>query len=43
MDGQIAEMLEILSSYANAENIRKAARLVEQRKLLAKAEKRENK
>ena len=43
MDGQIAEMLEILSSYADAENIRKAARLVEQRKLLAKAEKRENK
>ena len=43
MDVQIAEMLEILSSYADAENIRKAARLLEQRKALAKAEKQEQK
>lgn len=43
LDGQIAEMLEILSSYADAENIRKAARLMEQRKALARAEKQEEK
>ena len=39
LDGQIAEMLETLSSYADAENIRKAVRLMEQRKALSKATK----
>ena len=39
LDSQIAEMLEILSSYADAENIQKALRLMEQRKALAKQEK----
>ena len=39
MDGQIAEMLETLSSYASAENISKALRLMEQRKTMAKGEK----
>ena len=43
MDMQIAEMLETLSSYADADNIRKAEHLMEQRKALAKAEKQERK
>lgn len=43
MDGQIADMLETLSSYADAENIRKALRLMEQRKTLVRAEKSERK
>ena len=36
LDKQISAMLETLSSYADAENIQKTARLVEQRKTLAK-------
>ena len=39
MDGQIAEMLETLSSYADSDNIRIAFALLEQRKDLAKAAK----
>ena len=39
IDGDIAQMLEILSSYADAENIRKAFALLEQRKALAKGSK----
>ena len=39
IDGDIAQMLEILSSYADAENIRKAFSLMEQRKALAKGSK----
>ena len=39
IDGDIAQMLEILSSYADAENIRKAFALMEQRKALAKGSK----
>ena len=39
MDGQIAEMLETLSSYADADNIRKAFALLEQRKQLVKDKK----
>ena len=39
IDGDIAQMLEILSSYADAENIRKAFALMEQRKALAKGRK----
>lgn len=35
MDSEIAQMLEILSSYADAENIRKAFAMLEQRKGLA--------
>lgn len=37
MDGEIAQMLETLSSYADAANIAKAKALMEQRKTLAKA------
>ncbi|MCQ2458281.1 MAG: hypothetical protein MJ142_06085 [Clostridia bacterium] len=36
MDGEIAQMLETLSSYADAANIRKALAMMEQRKALAK-------
>ena len=36
LDGEIAQMLETLSSYADAENIRKAFVLMEQRKAYAK-------
>ncbi len=36
MDGQIAEMLETLSSYADADSIRKAFSLLDQRKAVAK-------
>ena len=39
MDGDIAQMLETLSSYADAANIRKAFTMMEQRKALAKEEK----
>ena len=39
MDGEIAQMLETLSSYADAENIKKAAAMLEQRKALAKESK----
>ena len=39
MDGQIADMLEILSSYADTANIQKAFGLLETRKTVAKAEK----
>lgn len=39
MDGEIAQMLEILSSYADADNIKKAFAMFEQRKALAKASK----
>ncbi len=39
MDGEISEMLETLSSYADAENIKKAFRLLEKRKAVSKAEK----
>ena len=39
MDGDIAQMLETLSSYADAANIRKAFAMMEQRKALAKDEK----
>ena len=39
MDSEIAQMLETLSSYADAENIRKAFVMMEQRKALAKGEK----
>lgn len=39
MDGQIAQMLETLSSYADAENIRKAFELLRQRKAISKEEK----
>ena len=35
MDGEIAQMLETLSSYADAENIKKASAMIEQRKALA--------
>ena len=37
MDTQIADMLETLSSYADADNIQKAFRMLEERKALAKA------
>lgn len=37
MDGEIAQMLETLSSYADAANIAKAKALMEQRRTLAKA------
>ena len=37
MDGDIAQMLETLSSYADAANIAKAKAMMEQRKALAKA------
>ena len=40
MDGQIAEMLETLSSYADAENIRKASQLLMRRNAMSKADKR---
>lgn len=36
LDGEIAQMLETLSSYADAQNIRKAFLLMEQRKCFAK-------
>ena len=39
MDGEIAQMLETLSSYADAANIKKAAAMLEQRKALAKESK----
>lgn len=39
MDGDIAQMLETLSSYADAANIRKATAMLAQRKALAKEEK----
>ena len=39
MDGEIAQMLETLSSYADAANIKKAFVMMEQRKALAKEEK----
>ena len=39
MDGKIADMLETLSSYADAANIQKAFRLLEERKALAKLSK----
>ena len=39
MDGEIAQMLETLSSYADAANIKKAFLMMEQRKALGKAEK----
>ena len=39
MDGDIAQMLETLSSYADAANIKKALLMMEQRKTLAKEEK----
>ena len=39
MDGEIAQMLETLSSYADAANIKKAAAMLEQRKTLAKESK----
>ena len=39
MDGEIAQMLETLSSYANVENIRKAYGILEQRKNCSKQEK----
>ena len=39
MDGQIAEMLETLSSYADAANIKKAFQLLDQRKAIAKQDK----
>ena len=39
MDGEIAQMLETLSSYADAANIKKAAAMLEQRKVLAKESK----
>lgn len=42
MDGQVAEMLETLSSYADAENIRKAFVLLEQRKAVALENKQKN-
>ena len=41
MDGEIAQMLERLSSYADAENIKKAFVMMAQRKNLAKEEKSE--
>lgn len=39
MDAEIAQMLEILSSYADADNVRKAFAMLEQRKALAKESK----
>ena len=36
LDGQISELLDILSSYATAENMSKAAALLAQRKALSK-------
>lgn len=39
MDGEIAQMLETLSSYADAANIKKAAAMLEQRKTFAKESK----
>ena len=39
MDGEIAQMLETLSSYADAVNIKKALSMLEQRKTLAKESK----
>lgn len=39
MDSEIAQMLEILSSYADAANIKKVLVMMEQRKALAKIEK----
>ncbi len=39
MDGDIAQMLETLSSYADAANIKKALNMLEQRKALAKESK----
>lgn len=39
MDDEIAQMLETLSSYADAANIKKAAAMLEQRKALAKESK----
>jgi len=39
LDAQVAGMLETLSSYADAENIKKAFRLMEQRRALSKADK----
>ena len=39
MDGDIAQMLETLSSYADAANIKKAFVMMEQRKAMAKEEK----
>lgn len=37
MDGEIAQMLETLSSYADAENIKKASTMIAQRKLVSKS------
>ena len=37
MDSKIADMLETLSSYADAANIQKAFRMLEERKTLAKS------
>ena len=39
MDGEIAQMLETLSSYADAENIAKSRKLIEQRRTFIKATK----
>lgn len=39
MDGEIAQMLETLSSYADAANIRKALMMIKQRQTFAKEEK----
>ena len=39
MDGEIAQMLETLSSYADAANIKKAIGMIEQRKVMVKGEK----
>lgn len=39
LDGQIAEMLETLSSYADVANIKKAFQLLDQRKAIAKQHK----
>lgn len=39
MDGDIAQMLETLSSYADAANINKALTMIKQRQILAKEEK----
>ena len=39
MDGELNRMMDTLSSYATAENIDKAIKMLEKRKLLSKEEK----
>ena len=39
MDGELNQMMDTLSSYATAENIDKAIKMLEKRKLLSKEEK----